>query len=206
MNTVFLIIAVLLAAGVIFKVISLKLAVLAVAGALVAWGIATYNQFVQLANRVAEAWSDIEVQMKRRYNLIPNLVETVKGYAGHEKDVFEKVTEARARAMGASSLADHAKAENMLSSTLKSLFAVSEAYPQLRANENFLELQRELTDTEDKIQASRRFYNGNVRDFNTLAESFPSNLIANAFKYGKKEFFELEESESAAKEPVAVKF
>lgn len=206
MNTVFLIIAVLLAAGVIFKVISLKLALLAVAGALVAWGIATYNQFVQLANRVAEAWSDIEVQMKRRYNLIPNLVETVKGYAGHEKGVFESVTAARAAAMGASTLADHAKAENMLSSTLKSLFAVSEAYPQLRANENFLELQRELTDTEDKIQASRRFYNGNVRDFNTLAESFPSNLVANIFKYAKKEFFELEESEGAAKEPVAVKF
>ncbi|MBI5913105.1 LemA family protein [Candidatus Azambacteria bacterium] len=206
MNTIFLIIAVALAAGVVFKSISLKLAVLVLAGALVAWGIAIYNQFVQLSNRVAEAWSDIEVQMKRRYNLIPNLVETVKGYAGHEKEVFEKVTEARARAMGAQSLADHAKAENMLSSTLKSLFAVSEAYPQLRANENFLELQRELTDTEDKIQASRRFYNGNVRDYNTLAESFPSNLIANAFTYAKKEFFELEESEAAAKEPVAVKF
>ena len=206
MNTIFLMIAVLLAAGVIFKVVSVKLAAVAVVGAFIAWGIAAYNQFVQLSNRVSEAWSDIEVQMKRRYNLIPNLVETVKGYAGHEKEVFEKVTEARARAMGASTLAEHAKAENMLSSTLKSLFAVSEAYPQLRANENFLEFQRELTDTEDKIQASRRFYNGNVRDYNTLAESFPSNLIANAFKYAKKEFFELEESEAAAKEPVKVSF
>ncbi len=206
MNTIFLIIVAALAAGVIFKAISLNVAMLTLAGALVAWGIAAYNQFVQLSNRVAEAWSDIEVQMKRRYNLIPNLVETVKGYAGHEKEVFEKVTEARARAMGASTLAEHARSENMLSNTLKSLFAVAEAYPQLRANENFLELQRELTDTEDKIQASRRFYNGNVRDYNTLAESFPSNLIANAFKYAKKEFFELEESEAAAKEPVKVSF
>lgn len=168
--------------------------------------IVIYNRFVRLANRVAEAWSDIEVQMKRRYDLIPNLVETVKGYATHEKGVFESVTQARAAAMGATSLADHAKAENMLSSTLKSLFAVSEAYPQLRANENFLDLQRELTDAEDKIQAARRFYNGNVRDFNTLAESFPSNLIGKAFSFAKKEFFELDESQAAAKEPVKVSF
>jgi len=165
-----------------------------------------YNRFVRLANRVAEAWSDIEVQMKRRYDLIPNLVETVKGYATHEKGVFESVTQARAAAMGATSLADHAKAENMLSSTLKSLFAVSEAYPQLRANENFLDLQKELTDAEDKIQAARRFYNGNVRDYNTLLESFPSNLIGKAFSFARKEFFELAESQAAAKEPVAVKF
>lgn len=175
-------------------------------GVLLVWVIVIYNRFIRLKNRVAEAWSDIEVQMKRRYNLIPNLVETVKGYAGHEKEVFEKVTEARARAMGASTLAEHAQAENMLSSTLKSLFAISEAYPQLRANENFLELQRELTDTEDKIQASRRFYNGNVRDYNTLAESFPSNLIARVFTFAKKEFFELDESEAAARNPVLVKF
>jgi len=165
-----------------------------------------YNRFVRLANRVAEAWSDIDVQMKRRYDLIPNLVETVKGYATHEKGVFESVTQARAAAMGATSLADHAKAENMLSSTLKSLFAVSEAYPQLRANENFLDLQKELTDAEDKIQAARRFYNGNVRDYNTLLESFPSNLIGKAFSFARKEFFELAESQAAAKEPVAVKF
>lgn len=171
-----------------------------------AWAVATYNHFVRLANRVAEAWSDIEVQMKRRYDLIPNLVETVKGYAAHEKGVFESVTQARAAAMGATSLADHTKAENMLSSTLKSLFAVSEAYPQLRANENFLDLQRELTDAEDKIQAARRFYNGNVRDYNTLLESFPSTLIGRVFSFAKKEFFELEESQAAAKEPVAVKF
>ena len=165
-----------------------------------------YNRFVRLLNRVAEAWSDIDVQMKRRYDLIPNLVETVKGYATHEKGVFESVTQARAAAMGATSLADHAKAENMLSSTLKSLFAVSEAYPQLRANENFLDLQKELTDAEDKIQAARRFYNGNVRDYNTLLESFPSNLIGKAFSFARKEFFELAESQAAAKEPVAVKF
>lgn len=174
--------------------------------AIVVFLVIIYNRFVRLSNRVAEAWSDIEVQMKRRYDLIPNLVETVKGYATHEKGVFENVTQARAVAMGATSLADHAKAENMLSSTLKSLFAVSEAYPQLRANENFLDLQRELTDAEDKIQAARRFYNGNVRDFNTLAESFPSNLIGKAFSFAKKEFFELDESQAAAKEPVAVKF
>lgn len=206
MNAIFLIIAVALVAGVAFNAISSSLAFLAIAGALVAWCVAMYNQFVQFSNRVAEAWSDIEVQMKRRYNLIPNLVETVKGYAGHEKEVFEKVTEARAKAIGAQTLAEHAKSENMLTGALKSLFAVSEAYPQLRANENFLELQRELTDTEDKIQASRRFYNGNVRDFNTLAESFPSNLIAHIFGYLKKEFFELEESEAAARNPVPVKF
>lgn len=174
--------------------------------AIVVFLVIIYNRFVRLSNRVAEAWSDIEVQMKRRYDLIPNLVETVKGYATHEKGVFENVTQARAAAMGATSLGDHAKAENMLSSTLKSLFAVSEAYPQLRANENFLDLQRELTDAEDKIQAARRFYNGNVRDFNTLAESFPSNLIGKAFSFAKKEFFELDESQAAAKEPVAVKF
>jgi len=138
--------------------------------------------------------------------LIPNLLETVKGYAAHEKDVFEKVTQARAAAIGAQTMPQHAQAENMLSGALKSLFAVAEAYPQLRANENFLELQRELTDTEDKIQAARRFYNGNVRDMNTLMESFPSNLVANIFKFQKQEFFELEEGESAARQPVEVSF
>lgn len=168
--------------------------------------IVIYNRFVRLVNRVAEAWSDIEVQMKRRYDLIPNLVETVKGYATHEKGVFENVSAARSAAMGATTMAEHAKAENMLSSTLKSLFAVSEAYPQLRANENFLDLQKELTDAEDKIQAARRFYNGNVRDYNTLLESFPSNLVGKAFSFARKEFFELDESQAAAKEPVAVKF
>ena len=161
-----------------------------------------YNGLIRLKNRVDEAWSDIDVQLKRRYDLIPNLVSTVKGYAAHEKEVFEKVTEARSRAMGAGA-ADKAEAENMLSNTLKSLFAVAEAYPDLKANQNFLELQRELTDTEDKIQASRRFYNGNVRDFNTKIEVFPTNLMAGALGFTKREFFQAEEGE---KEVVKVEF
>ena len=206
MNIVFLLIVAIAVAGGLFGVASWKMVAPVAIGAAVLWVVAMYNQFVQLANRVKEAWSDIEVQMKRRYDLIPNLLETVKGYAAHEKDVFEKVTQARAAAIGAQTMPQHAQAENMLSGALKSLFAVAEAYPQLRANENFLELQRELTDTEDKIQAARRFYNGNVRDMNTLMESFPSNLVANIFKFQKQEFFELEEGESAARQPVEVSF
>jgi len=166
--------------------------------------IAVYNALIARRNRIEEAWSDIEVQMKRRYDLIPNLIETVKGYAAHERGVFENVTRARAAAMGARTAEEHAKAENMLSSTLKTLFAVAEAYPDLKANVNFLELQRELSDTENKIQAARRFYNTNVRDFNIMLESFPTNLIAGSFKFEKKEFFDLEEE--AAREPVKVKF
>jgi len=169
----------------------------------VLWAVAVYNGLIRLKNRVDEAWSDIDVQLKRRYDLIPNLVNTVKGYASHEKEVFEKVTEARTRAMGAGSAADKAQAENALSQTLKSLFAVAEAYPDLKANQNFLELQRELTDTEDKIQASRRFYNGNVRDFNTKIQVFPNNLIAGSLGYAAREFFETAEGE---KEPVKVDF
>jgi len=168
------------------------------------WIIAIYNGLITLKNRVDEAWSDIEVQLKRRYDLIPNLVNTVKGYAAHETGVFEKVTEARSRAMGAGTAQDKAQAENMLTGALKSLFAVAEAYPDLKANQNFLELQRELTDTEDKIQASRRFYNGNVRDFNIKIEVFPNNIIAGMLKFSKREFFELQEE--AAKEPVKVEF
>src|SRR3989344_4076254 len=168
------------------------------------WIIAIYNGLIALKNRVDEAWSDIEVQLKRRYDLIPNLVNTVKGYAAHETGVFEKVTEARSRAMGAGTAQDKAQAENMLTGALKSLFAVAEAYPDLKANQNFLELQRELTDTEDKIQASRRFYNGNVRDFNIKIEVFPNNIIAGMLKFSKREFFELQEE--AAKEPVKVEF
>jgi LemA protein len=167
------------------------------------WLIATYNGLITLKNRVDEAWSDIDVQLKRRYDLIPNLVNTVKGYASHEKEVFEKVTEARSNAMNAGNAADKAQAENMLSNTLKSLFAVAEAYPDLKANQNFLELQRELTDTEDKIQASRRFYNGNVRDFNTKIQVFPTNIIAGMLNFVKREFFEAAASE---KEPVSVQF
>ncbi len=174
-----------------------------IVAALIVWAIAIYNGLIRLKNRVDEAWSDIDVQLKRRYDLIPNLVNTVKGYASHEKEVFEKVTEARTRAMGAQSAADKARAENMLSQTLKSLFAVAEAYPDLKANQNFLELQRELTDTEDKIQASRRFYNGNVRDFNTKIQVFPNNVFAGMLGFSAREFFEAEGGE---KEPVKVEF
>jgi len=170
---------------------------------LAVWAVAIYNGLVRLKNRVDEAWSDIDVQLKRRYDLISNLVNTVKGYAAHEKEVFEKVTEARTRAMGAQSAADKDQAENALSQTLKSLFAVAEAYPDLKANQNFLELQRELTDTEDKIQAARRFYNGNVRDFNTKIQVFPNNVFAGALGFAAREFFEAGEGE---KEPVKVEF
>lgn len=179
--------------------------ILAVLGAVVLWAIVAYNGFVTLVNRTKEAWADIDVQLKRRYDLIPNLMETVKGYAKHESSVFENVTKARAQAMQAGTPAEHSASENMLSGALKSLFAVSEAYPDLKANQNFLSLQAELSDTENKIQAARRFYNGNVRDLNTSIESFPGNVIAGMFKFTKQEFFELDEN-SAAKEPVAVKF
>jgi LemA protein len=172
----------------------------------VLWIVAVYNGFVTLVNRAKEAWSDIEVQMKRRYDLIPNLVETVKGYATHERQAFESVTAARTAAMGAQTVAEHGKAENMLTGALKSLFAVAEAYPDLKANQNFLELQRELSDTENKIQASRRFYNQNVMSLNTKLEQFPTNIIGSMFKFMKREFFELGESEAAAKEPVKVGF
>lgn len=174
---------------------------------IIIWAIASYNGFITLINRSKEAWSDIDVQLKRRYDLIPNLVNTVKGYATHESSAFEKVTEARSRAMQAGGTpGEKAEAENMLSGTLKSLFAIAEAYPDLKANTNFLELQRELSDTENKIQAARRFYNGNVRDLNTSVQSFPSNVIASVFKFEPKEFFELGETEQAAKQPVEVKF
>lgn len=165
--------------------------------------IGIYNGLIKLKNRVDEAWSDIDVQLKRRYDLIPNLVNTVKGYATHEKELFEKVTAARTAAMGAGTPAQKEQAENMLSGTLKSLFAVAENYPDLKANQNFLELQRELTDTEDKIQAARRFYNGNVRDFNTKIQVFPTNIFAGMLNFTKREFFAAEEGE---KEVVNVQF
>ena len=168
------------------------------------WFVFTYNRLITLQNRAKEAWSDIDVQLKRRYNLIPNLVETVKGYAVHERELFEKVTEARTKAMGATNLKEKAEAENALSSTLKTLFAVAENYPQLKASENFLELQRELRDTEDKIQAARRFYNTNVRDLNIKIESFPAKIVASLFGFKKMDFFETEES--GAREPVKVSF
>jgi len=170
---------------------------------IVLWLIATYNGLIRLKNRVDEAWSDIDVQLKRRYDLIPNLVNTVKGYATHEKELFEKVTEARTRAMSAGTTADKADAENALSGTLKTLFAVSENYPDLKANTNFLELQRELSDTENKIQASRRFFNGNVMEYNTKIQVFPTNLFAGMLNFAKRDFFEIEGVE---REPVQVAF
>ena len=173
---------------------------------IILWIIVAFNGLVSLRNRTGEAWADIEVQLKRRYDLIPNLVNTVKGYATHESTAFENVTKARSMAMGASGpTADHAQAENMLSGALKSLFAISEAYPELKANTNFLALQNELSDTENKIQASRRFYNANVRDMNTKIEVFPSNIIASMFGFMKKEFFDLGDND-AAQNPVEVKF
>lgn len=168
------------------------------------WAVFIYNGLVRLSNRAKEAWSDIDVQLKRRYNLIPNLVETVRGYAIHEREVFEKVTEARSRAMGAKDVKEKGEAENFLSQTLKSLFAVSESYPDLKASQNFLELQRELRDTEDKVQAARRFYNGNVRDLNIKIESFPANLIVSFLGFKKMELFELLEPEK--RETPKVKF
>jgi len=174
---------------------------------LVLFFIVTYNALIRLRNRVDEAWSDITVQLKRRLDLIPNLVETVKGYAKHETSVFEKVTEARTAVLGAKGVKDTAKADNMFEGALKSLFAVAESYPDLKASQNFVELQNELVDTEDKIQASRRFYNGGVRDLNTKIESFPNNLIAGMFGFKNREFFELDEAESKkAEKPVDVKF
>lgn len=178
--------------------------ILIIFAVLVFWLILTYNGLVKLRNRAKEAWADIDVQLKRRYDLIPNLVETVKGYASHEKEVFEKVTEARTRAMGAKTVKERGEAENYLSETLKTLFAVVENYPDLKASQNFLELQRELRDTEDKIQAARRFYNSNVRDLNIMIESFPANIIASIFGFQKMDLFEL--AEAAEREAPKVSF
>ena len=168
---------------------------IAIGVVVVLWLIMTYNRLITLKNRTSEAWSDIDVQLKRRYNLIPNLVETVRGYATHERELFEKVTKARVLAMGAQTIKEKGEAENMLSGALKSLFAVAENYPDLKASVNFLELQRELRDTEDKIQASRRFYNTNVRDLNIKTESFPTNIVAGLLGFKKRDFFEAEGGE-----------
>lgn len=176
---------------------------LAIIVSAVLWLIGVYNGLIRLRNRTDEAWSDIDVQLKRRYDLIPNLVATVKGYATHERELFENVTRARAAAMGAQGAAEKGKAENALSATLKSLFAVAENYPQLKASDNFAKLQDELSDTENKIQAARRFYNGQARDFNTKLQVFPNNLVAGWLKFSKYEFFEADESQ---KENVSVKF
>lgn len=163
-----------------------------------AWLLTAYNGLIRRRNQVQEAWSDIDVQLKRRHNLIPNLIETVKGYASHERQAFESVTAARAQALSAHTPQAQAKAENQLTSTLKTLFAVAENYPQLKANTNFLELQRELSDTEDKVQASRRFYNSNVRDYNTAIQTVPTNFIANSFGFKTFEFFELDDEAERA--------
>lgn len=177
--------------------------IIAVVAVFLLWLVAVYNGLVALKNRTDEAWSDIDVQLKRRYDLIPNLVETVKGITKQEQTVFKQVTEARLAAMGAQGVEEKAKAENTLTNTLKTLFAVSEAYPDLKSSQNFLQLQSELTDTENKIQAARRFYNGNVRDLNIKIESFPTSLFAGMLGYAKRTFFEVAESE---KEPVKVQF
>ena len=188
----------------------LTIALIAVAAVVVLIGLffwATYNGLVKLNIRVDEAWSDITVQLKRRADLIPNLVESVKGYAAHESGVFEAVTKARAEVLSATEKgpAAAAKAENQFEGALKNLFAVAEAYPQLRASENFQQLQQELVDTEDKIQASRRFYNGGVRDLNTKVQMFPANMIAGMLGFVKREFFEVADR-AAVEEPVEVKF
>ena len=176
---------------------------------IVLYAVIAFNGFVTLKNRAQEAWADIEVQLKRRYDLIPNLVNTVKGYASHESGTLEKVIAARNQAVatmsGTATTEQKAQAENMLSGTLKSLFALSESYPDLKANQNFMELQRELSDTENKIQAARRFYNSNVRDLNIKIEQFPGNLIANAFAFKKMDLFDIPDGD-AAQNPVEVKF
>ncbi len=197
---------------------SISIIVLVVVVLLVLWLVIAFNGLVRLTNQAKEALADIDVQLKRRYDLIPNLVNTVKGYATHESEAFEKVSAARSAAMqapaiagaGASAstggLAQKAQAEEALSGTLKSLFAIAEAYPDLKANTNFLDLQRELSDTENKIQAARRFYNGTVRDLNISTESFPSNIVASSFHFSKMEMFGLTEEDAAAKNAVEVKF
>ncbi len=183
--------------------------VIAVIVILVIWFVLGYNGLISRVNRTKEALSDIDVQLKRRYDLIPNLVETVKGYASHETSVFENVTKARTAAMQAGSTgspSDQVAAENQLSGALKTLFAVSEAYPDLKANQNFLELQREIEDTEDKIQASRRFYNSNVQELNTSIQQFPGNIIAGMAHIGPMQLFQIDASDAAAREPVKVDF
>ncbi len=177
-----------------------------IAVVLVLFIVGMYNSLVTFAQRVKEAWADIDVQLKRRYDLIPNLVSTVKGSSNFETSTLEKVVEARGKAMGAGTTAEHAEAENVLSGALKSVFALAESYPDLKSNQNYLSLQNELSDTENKIQAARRFYNSNVMAYNTKIQTVPSNIIAKQFNFTEKEFFELTEGESAARNPVEVKF
>lgn len=178
--------------------------IIAIIAIIIVWLIVVYNGLIKLKNRADEAWSDIDVQLKRRYDLIPNLIETVKGYAKHEQQTLEKVIQARNLAMQAGGASEKAKAENELSQTLKSIFALSESYPDLKANQNFVRLQDELSDTENKIQSARRFYNGNVRDFNIKIEVFPNNIIADKLNFKKKALFEIENAEE--RKNVEVKF
>jgi LemA protein len=178
---------------------------LAIAVLIVAAVVVIYNKLVRLRTTVKSSWSDIDVNLKKRYDLVPNLVETVKGYAGHEKAVFENVALARSAAMKATSPGDKAKSENMFTETLKSLFAVVEAYPQLQANDNFMQLQQQLKELEDNIEYSRRYYNAVVRDYNIMTETFPSNIIAGQFRFEKSEFFELEEA-AVERKPTKVSF
>jgi LemA protein len=187
----------------VFLPVLIVVVVLAVIVGIYLW--ATYNSLVTLNVRVEEAWSDITVQLKRRADLLPNLIETVKGYAAHEKGVFEAVTKARAETLSASTPADAAVAEGHMQSALKSIFAVAEAYPQLHASENFLQLQAELVDTEDKVQAARRFYNGGVREFNTKILVFPNNMFAKRLGFSKREFFDVADA-AAISEPPRVQF
>jgi len=205
MNIIFSILFVLLLGSGLFDLITWKFNIPVLIILVIVWFATMYNSFVSFRNRAQEAWADIEVQLKRRYDLIPNLVNSVKGYATHESTAFEKVTAARAAAMSAKSVGDHSKSEAMLGQAVTGLFGIAEAYPDLKANVNFLELQRELSDTENKIQASRRFYNTNVRDLNTSLEQFPGNIIAGMFKFGKMEFFDLADDD-VAQNNVEVKF
>ncbi len=169
------------------------------------YAVVIYNRLVRLRNTVRSAWSDVDVQLKKRYDLVPNLIETVKGYAGHERSLLERVTEARSTAIHATRPADKSKAENVLQDSLRSLFAVAEAYPDLKANENFRQLQLQLKELEDGIEAARRYYNAVVRDLNTLIESFPSNIVAGQFRFEQEEFFELE-APDIERRPVRVSF
>jgi len=181
--------------------------IVVIALAVVAWAVGLYNRLAGGRVRADEAWSDIDVQMKRRHDLIPQIVETVKGYAGHEKEALERVIQARSAAVGATGVAERAQAESFLGQALGKLFALAEAYPDLKANQNFLHLQEALVETEERIGSSRRFYNGNVRDYNLLTVTFPSNVIAGSFGFTKREFFELDDAEAlAVRQPVAVKF
>lgn len=177
--------------------------VLVIAGVFVLWVIYLYNRLVVLRNRIDNAWSQIDVQLRRRYDLIPNLVETVKGYAAHEKEVFEKVTQARASMASASTVAEQGEAQNQITQALKSLFAVAEAYPELKANQNFMMLQEELAGTESKIAYARQFYNDTVMAYNTLIQSFPANMLVGAFGFTQRDYFPMD---VAAREPVKVQF